>query len=434
MPCGDHNSSDLSEIDRLLLKPRTILRSLFIFQQELEIDPLLSSRISSIDFKRRGFMAGSKVLKRHVIEMNAFMASLEPRDPVLAEYLRKCLLLLLNGIKWVENLEKEETPLIKYFLSEAKAIRPVSIYEELAHRILAKYTRSQWCPVPEDACRLVASIKVEREHRKKVGQLIAWQLLREIQHSITDTTQDGVPIGFREALSRDDVLLYVEFPKVRRELLVAAAAAAAVPGYSPAKVVCGLVKKSQAAVAELNAAIEDLTTKRDGAVTPGGSEGSGAESESCGEESVSPSPFSVSPAVGARRKEGRTGKMPAKARARIEMLERIGGNLKELCAVVDDLKRMVEENPNVDWDAEEGSGEDGDGSGDKGKGGQEPPASCVTDIPKEVDPMASSILTVPIKKEEIGSIAVSPPQPPSPQINGASDDDDDVDDDDDDDL
>lgn len=345
-------------------------------------------------------MSGSKTLKRVVIEMYNFMNSVEGRDPSLAEYMRLCISLTLSGIKWVENIEKEETPLIKYFLTEAKAIRPISIYEELAHRILAKYPREQWTPVPEDAQRLVASIRVEREHRKKVGQLIAWQLLREIQHSITDTTQDGVPIGFRDALSRDDMLVYVEFPRVRREFLLNSSA---IPGYSAAKVMRGLVKKSREAVAELNGELEDIFTKKPPEIPRSDDEGGATSGDDRGESIFRNSRRSIE-----RDREAAL----AKAKGRLDRLDRIGNNLKELCTVVDELRRMIEENPTVDWNSE-----------------MEASAAVeqvnrATEIQREVDPMASSIIAVPIMR---GERTQSPPQPPSPQMNGNSD----VDDDDD---
>ena len=375
VPGGEHRSSDLAEVDRLLAKPRSILRSFFIFQQELEIDPLLSTRISAIDFKRRGFMAGSKSLKRSVVEMNAYMSAVEVSDPGLAEYMRQCIGLTLSGIRWIENLEKEEMPLIKYFLKEAKTVRPVSIYEELARRILSKYARDQWRPVPEDAQRLVASIKTEREYRKKVGQLIAWQLLREIQHSITDTSPDGLPIGFREGgLSHDDVIIYVDFPRVRGEFLATSSAA---PGYSPVKVVQGLAKRSHATMADLAAVLDDLF----GNTAGGGSKNvDGVRGIDSGDD-VDEVP----------RKE--TAEM--KAQGRIDKLSKISTSLKELVVIVDDLKRMVEENPKMEWSL---------------SSNETRPA----DIPKDIDPMSSSIIVGPSKPAELPS---SPPPPPSPQLS-----------------
>jgi len=196
-------------------------------------------------------MASAKTLRNSLPEIEELMRELNPKDAPLAEYLAACIRLSRIALKWIENVESEEGPLIRHFLKEAKEIRSVSWYEAQVVAMLNTRRREDWgISLPEPAAKLVEDIKLEREYRRQVGQLVAAQMLRDLQHQLSD--------------SKPTVTKPLPPPDALQQPTVVATSAAAedeskMQHYTPDMVVDALQRMTRVTVANVDSVLRSVS-------------------------------------------------------------------------------------------------------------------------------------------------------------------------------
>jgi hypothetical protein len=305
VPAGQHDPAHLQSVDRVLGSTRAAFRSLFLFQQALEVDPFLSNRIAIIDSRRRQMMTASKTLRRSLPEVEGLAHEVERRDPPLGEFLMECSRMARAALKWIENIETEESPLIKHFLKEAKDIRPISWYEAQVAAALAGGREDWGLALPEPVQQLIATIKVEREYRRQVGQLIAVQILRELQHSLSDKPPAAAAAS---SGAMSSVATIPDSPAAAAATVAYGAAGAGAAGpamqprtdYSPQTILEALQKRTRLAVGNVDGVLSGVST--------------GGDAHEVGDR-----------------------------------LNQLDADLRELLQIVADLKGLLEKNPTADW-------------------------------------------------------------------------------------
>lgn len=184
------------EAVKLLEAPRAAIRTLFLFQQSLEVDQFLVNRLIIIDSRRRHFIGAQRAVKFGIASIEDYLRRL--RDPggvnlTTQIYMSEVLQVLRVCAQWAETVENEEGPLIRELLPSAKDVRPISWYQAEVAQLFRDNPCEDWPKeMPAAAKTLLAAIKKERSNRATVRQSVAVEILKQLQRAIQSRNSEIV--------------------------------------------------------------------------------------------------------------------------------------------------------------------------------------------------------------------------------------------------
>lgn len=184
------------EAVKLLEAPRAAIRTLFLFQQSLEVDQFLVNRLIIIDSRRRHFIGAQRAVKFGIASIEDYLRRL--RDPggvnlTTQIYMSEVLQVLRVCAQWAETVENEEGPLIRELLPSAKDVRPISWYQAEVAQLFRDSPCEDWPKeMPAAAKTLLAAIKKERHNRATVRQSVAVEILKQLQRAIQSRNSEIV--------------------------------------------------------------------------------------------------------------------------------------------------------------------------------------------------------------------------------------------------
>ena len=184
------------EAVKLLEAPRAAIRTLFLFQQSLEVDQFLVNRLIIIDSRRRHFIGAQRAVKFGIASIEDYLRRL--RDPggvnlTTQIYMSEVLQVLRVCAQWAETVENEEGPLIRELLPSAKDVRPISWYQAEVAQLFRDNPCEDWPKeMPAAAKTLLAAIKKERSNRATVRQSVAVEILKQLQRAIPSRNSEIV--------------------------------------------------------------------------------------------------------------------------------------------------------------------------------------------------------------------------------------------------
>jgi len=177
------------EAVKLLEDPRRAIRSLFLFQQCLEIDQFLANRLTIIDARRRHFIAAKRAVSFGMLNIDNYIKHLkDPNGVNLTTYMfmSEVIQVLRVCAQWADTTENEEGPLIRELLPSAKKVKPISWYQSEVSRLFHDSPPEDWDKkIPTAAQTLLDAIKQERRVRSTVRQSVAVDILKELEKAIT---------------------------------------------------------------------------------------------------------------------------------------------------------------------------------------------------------------------------------------------------------